>query len=46
MAKNVEAQDAKQGKTGYPVLVILTVSLGLVALVWLGVEVYGQWISR
>ncbi len=45
MAKRIEAQDAKQGKTGYPVLVILVVSLGLAALIWLGVEVYGQLIA-
>lgn len=46
MAKRIEAEDAKQGKRGYPVLVILTVSLGLAALVWLAVEVYGQLIAH
>lgn len=46
MAKRIEAQDAKQGKQGYPVLVVLTVSLGLAALIWLGAEVYGQFIAH
>ncbi|EJN02377.1 hypothetical protein [Phyllobacterium sp. YR531] len=46
MAKRIDAQDAKQGKQGYPVLVVLTVSLGLAALIWLGVEVYGQFIAH
>lgn len=46
MAKRIEAQDAKQGQRGYPVLVILTVSLGLAGLIWLGLEVYGQFIAH
>ncbi|QND54924.1 hypothetical protein HB779_23885 (plasmid) [Phyllobacterium sp. 628] len=45
MTRRIDAQDAKQGKTGYPVLAMLIVSLGLTFLVWLAVEVYGQWIS-
>ncbi len=46
MAKRIEADDAKQGRQGYPVLAILTVSLGLAALAWLAVEVYGQLIAN
>lgn len=45
MAKRINAEDAKQGKQGYPLLAILTISLGLAALVWLAVEVYGQLIA-
>jgi hypothetical protein len=46
MAKRIEAEDAKQGQQGYPVLAILTVSLGLAALAWLAVEAYGQFIAH
>ncbi|MBZ9657116.1 hypothetical protein [Phyllobacterium lublinensis] len=46
MAKRIEADDAKQGRQGYPVLAILTVSLGLAALAWLAVEFYAQLISN
>jgi hypothetical protein len=46
MAKRIDAEDAKQGRQGYPLLAILTVSLGLVALVWFAVEVYGQFIAH
>jgi hypothetical protein len=46
MTRKINAQNAKQGKQGYPVLVILTVSLGLAALIWLGLEVYGQFIAH
>jgi hypothetical protein len=45
MAKRIDAEDAKQAKQGYPLLAILTVSLGMAALVWLAVEVYGQLIA-
>lgn len=46
MEKRIEAEDAKQGRQGYPVLAILAVSLGLATLVWLAVEVYGQFIAN
>lgn len=46
MEKRIKAEDAKQGRQGYPVLAILAVSLGLAALVWLAVEVYGQFIAN
>jgi hypothetical protein len=46
MAKRIDAGDAKQGRQGYPLLAILTVSLGLAALVWLAVEIYGQFIAH
>ena len=45
MAKRINAEDAKRVRQGYPLLAILTVSLGLAALVWLAVEVYGQLIA-
>ena len=45
MVKRVDAEDAKQGRQGYPVLAVLAVSLGLALLAWLAVEVYGQYIS-
>ncbi|MBA8879930.1 hypothetical protein [Phyllobacterium myrsinacearum] len=45
MTRRIDAEDARQAKTGYPVLAVLVVSLGLAFLVWLAVEVYGQWIS-
>ena len=43
MAKRINAEDAKRVRQGYPLLAILTV--GLAALVWLAVEVYGQLIA-
>ncbi len=45
MAKRINAEDAKRAKQGYPLLAILTVSLGMAAFVWLAVEVYGQLIA-
>ncbi|MHC1550740.1 hypothetical protein [Phyllobacterium sp. K27] len=45
MTKRIEAQKARQGEKGYPVLVVLVVSLGLATLIWLGVEVYSQYIA-
>ncbi|MFK4825800.1 hypothetical protein ACI0FM_13555 [Paenochrobactrum sp. BZR 588] len=40
--KKVPAQDARQGRKGVPVLVVLLCSLLLTVLVWVGVEIYGR----
>lgn len=45
MAKRIEAPRMKQGEQGYPILVVLVVLFGLAALIWLGVEVYSQYIA-
>jgi hypothetical protein len=45
MAKRIDAPRMRQGEQGYPVLVMLVVLLGLAALIWLGVEVYSQYIA-
>ncbi len=41
MRRLFSARDARQGKPGYPVLVILLVSLALACAVWFVVEMYG-----
>ena len=40
--KKIPAEDARQGRKGAPVLVILLCSLLLAILVWVGVEGYGR----
>ncbi|MCL7999797.1 hypothetical protein M8994_16255 [Brucella sp. 21LCYQ03] len=40
--KKVSPSDARQGKEGKPVLVVLLVSLAAAALVWIGVEIFGN----
>ena len=41
MRKLFSARDARQGQPGYPVLVILLISLALACAVWFAVEIYG-----
>lgn len=38
--KKVPAKDARQGRKGVPVLVVLLCSLVLALIVWVGVESY------
>lgn len=40
--KKVPAEDARQGRKGVPVLVVLLCSLVLALIVWVGVESYGR----
>lgn len=40
--KKVPAEDARQGRKGVSVLVVLLCSLLLAVLVWVGVEAYGR----
>lgn len=44
--KEFPPQKARQGKKGRPVLIVLISSLIIVALVWLGAEIYGSHISE
>lgn len=41
MRKEVTPTKARQGKPGFPVLVVLLVSLALACAVWFAVEMYG-----
>lgn len=45
MIKRIEAKDARQGRSGWRVLVILVAALALAMLVWWGVGIYGNAIS-
>jgi hypothetical protein len=40
--KKVRTEDARQGRWGTRVLLILVCGLVLAGIVWLGVEIYGQ----
>lgn len=42
MTKVVKPENARQGKRGGQVLIVLVVALALAAIVWVGVEMYGQ----
>jgi hypothetical protein len=42
LTKIVKPEKARQGKWGGQVLVVLVVALALAAIVWIGVEMYGQ----
>ena len=44
--KEIPPQKARQGKKGRPVLIVLISSLIIVALVWLGAEIYGSHIPE
>jgi hypothetical protein len=41
MAKEIPETKARQGRRGYPVLVVLLASLALAFAVWFVVEIYG-----
>jgi len=40
--KKVNPTDARQGREGKPVLVVLLISLAAAALVWIGMEIFGN----
>ncbi len=42
MAEKISATDARQGRRGTQVLYVLIFALVLVALAWIGVELYGE----
>lgn len=42
MQKEISETRARQGRKGYPVLVVLLVSLALLCAVWFAVEMYGS----
>ncbi|TWG98068.1 hypothetical protein L598_000200002070 [Mesorhizobium sp. J18] len=46
MAKNLPEEKAKQGRRGFPVLLVLVCGLLLAAAVWWAVEIYGQRIDE
>lgn len=41
----VSPEKARQGRWGWPVLIVLVVALILVMIVWWGVEIYGDAIT-
>ncbi len=41
MRRFFQAREARQGRRGFPVFVILLVSLALACAVWFAVEMYG-----
>lgn len=45
MTKIVSTDKARQGKRGRQVLIVLVVSLILAAIVWAGVEMFGEAIA-
>lgn len=40
--KKLNPTEARQGKEGKPVLIILLVSLAAAAVVWIGIEIFGN----
>jgi cytoskeletal protein RodZ len=40
--ETVSAKKARQGRKGWPVLIVLVVALLLAALAWWGAEIYGR----
>jgi len=42
LMKKVNPTDARQGREGKPVLVVLLVSLAAAVLVWIGMEIFGN----
>lgn len=45
MPKEISETRARQGRKGFPVLIVLLVSLALACAVWFAVEVYGTQIQ-
>lgn len=45
MVKRIGVQHAKQSQRAYPLLVLFIVLLGLATLIWLGIEVYSQFVA-
>lgn len=41
MRRFFSARDARQGRRGFPIFVVLLVSLALACAVWFAVEIYG-----
>lgn len=46
MEKNIPATEARQGRRGTQILMVLVVGLALAGAVWLGLEFYGESIDR
>lgn len=44
--KSTSPQRARQGREGFPVLVILITALVLIAIGWVAVEIYGMFIDE
>lgn len=42
MPERIPTDKARQGRWGYQVLIVLVVALALAAVVWLGLEFYGE----
>ncbi|MFS2324347.1 hypothetical protein U2P60_02805 [Brucella sp. H1_1004] len=40
--KKLNPTEARQGKEGKPVLIILLISLAAAAVVWIGIEIFGN----
>jgi len=45
MSKNIDHNKARQGRRGWPVLIVLVCALVLVMLVWAGVGIFGDAIA-
>lgn len=46
MPQKTTPQDARQGRRGFPVLLVLVFGLLLAAVVWWGVEAYGLMLDQ
>ncbi len=44
--EKIRTNEARQGRKGTQILVVLVVGLALAAAVWLGVELYGEAITE
>lgn len=44
--KKIPTQDARQGRKGTPVLVVLLCSLLLALIFWIGLEAFGRFASK
>lgn len=42
MPERIPTNEARQGRWGFQVLIVLVVALALAAVVWLGLEFYGE----
>lgn len=45
MPKTISTEKARQGRWGFPVLLVLICALVLAGVVWFGVEFYGETID-
>lgn len=46
MVKRIGVQHPRQSQRAYPLLVLFVVLFGLATLIWLGIEVYSQYMAN